>query len=104
MKIKVYRQAGDKEYSDVLVDPLCCTQSAGKAKGLCFLYNNIDKLVYEIETIFSIVIKPNDWVFISDSSIGESFYARVSNVKITGNRADSALTISQLLTIERYIE
>jgi len=105
MKVRVYRKSGDNEYPEVLVDELCTTDAVGKAKGLCFLYENgLDKLVYDMDVRYTGLLSPNDVVFIDDSSIGESFYGRVKDIKISGNRTDGSLDITRTITIERYIE
>lgn len=104
MKVKVYRKSGNKEYPEIIVDELCVTEEIGKQKGLTFLYDNLNKLVYEINVRYDKILHPNDIVFIDDSSIGEPFYARITTINISVNRDDSALIINQTLTIERYLD
>lgn len=104
MKIKLYRKTGDKEYPEIIVDELCTIESAGKAKGLTFLYDNLNKLIYEINVRYDKVLHPNDIVFIDDSSIGESFYARITAININVSRDDSALMIEQTITVERSLD
>jgi hypothetical protein len=64
----------------------------------------LNKLVYEMNVRYTNVLSPNDIVFIDDSSIGESFYARITSVNINVSREDSALMIDQNITIERYLD
>jgi len=104
MKVRVFRKSGDKEYPEIIVDELCTTEAVGKQKGLTFLYDNLNKLVYEMNVRYTNVLSPNDIVFIDDSSIGESFYARITSVNINVSREDSALMIDQNITIERYLD
>ena len=103
MKIKVYRNSGDNESPDMLVDELCTTEAVGKQKGLKFLYDNIDRMIYELDIRYAGIINPNDVVYIDDTSIGESFYARVKSISISGS-TNPSLDISQNLVVERYIE
>ena len=104
MKVRVYRKSGDKEYPEIIVDELCINESIGKQKGLTFLYDNLDKSIYEMNVRYDKILHPNDVVFIDDSSIGESFYARITSINIDVSRDDSALMINQNITIERYLD
>jgi len=104
MKVRVYRNSGDKEYPEILVDELCVTESVGKQKGLTFIYDSLDKSKYEMNVRYDKILHPNDIVFIDDSSIGESFFARITAINISVNRDDSALMIDQTITIERYLD
>jgi hypothetical protein len=105
MKIRVYRLSGDLEYHEIIVDDLCTTTSVGKNKGMCFLYDNLSKLVYEMDVRYSGLLNPNDVVLIDDNSIGESFYGRVTSISINGQMTNNeSLDISYRITVERYLE
>ena len=105
MKVRVYRNSGDNEYPEILVDELCVTEQVGIQKGKCFLYDNgFDKLVYDVQTNLNKQLNPNDIAFIDDSSIGESFYGRITGININCIRNDGALDITQTLNIKRYID
>jgi len=104
MKVRVYRKTGDLEYPEILVDELCTSESVGIEKGMCFLYDNIDKLVYDMEVRYSGLLKINDVVFIDDSSLGESFYARITGISISGDMNDGSYVLTQTLTLERSLD
>ena len=104
MKIRVYRDKGDIEYPEVLVDELCTTQLIGKQKGLTFLYDEgFDRLEYNIQIKYTNNILINDIVLISDSSIGENFYARISNIKVNCQMTENGRELFHELTLQRYL-
>lgn len=104
MKVRVFRKSGDKEYPEIIVDELCTDESVGKAKGMTFLYDNMSKMVYDVETRYDGLLNPNDVILLDDTSIGESFYGRIKNINISGSRDQEALVIDQNITIERYLD
>lgn len=105
MKVRVYRNVGDNEYPEILVDELCVNEQVGIQKGKCFLYDNgFDKLLYNVETNLTNQLNPNDIAFIDDSSIGESFYGRITAIDINCDNNAGALDITQTLTVQRYVD
>jgi len=105
MKVRVYRKSGDLEYPEILMDELCTSEAVGIEKGKCFLYDKgMNKLVYDMEVRYTGLLNPNDIVFIDDSSIGESFYARVKSISISGQSNNGVFDISQNITIERFLD
>jgi len=103
MLVQVIRAPGDIVYPKVLVNPLCSTNDVGIAFGKNFIYSEgVDKRVYTIDVYSTDLLEINSIVHIDDSSLGESFFARLISVFLTGTLSeDSVQMLEQSIVIER---
>jgi len=105
MKVKVIRGEGTNEYPGVIANELCSTEAVGVELAKEFLFSNgFDKYLYEITTDFKGDMVCNDVLVVSDSSIGEIFYGRVTgwSVNLSFSK-DSGLNVEQTISLERSI-
>lgn len=105
MKVTVKRGSGNNIAPDIIVDPLCNTQTVGVARGMMFLYDEgMDKQIYVITIPYRRKIYPSDIIAVHYGKLGESFVARVIQHDIKIYSENEALNIDSVLTVERSIE
>lgn len=103
MRVTVSRGAGDKKAPEILIDPLCTRHDVATERGRTYLYDNgFTKRIYTISIPYRGEVYPGMEYAIHDSTLGESFVARVTAHNVSMQQdGNGKLTIRSVLTVVR---
>ena len=106
MRVEIIRAPGDRRAPDI-VDELCTSDACALKRGQNYLDANCANVIeYDIDVDpLDDMPAPGDTVGIQDSSLGQSFTAKVQGYVISVSAMDSAapLAVSTSLQIERRV-
>lgn len=102
MIVEIIRGLGDKK-AEPIVNPLCVTGQVCIQKGRNFLDNNIGNIKeYRIRMKYKPVPLSGLVVKVMDSSLGQSFFGRVTgfNIRVAGMMDKAPVNIETQITVE----